>query len=62
MRLTPMQRLLAESGGDVSKAGEMGGSAFGSAKDASLLWLPKKIVPYTITPQLGECKNNAVDL
>ncbi len=43
-------------------AGEMGGSAFGSAKNASLLWLPKKIVPYTITPQLGECRNNAVDL
>eukprot|EP00112_Aurelia_sp_Birch-Aquarium-sp1_P024327 Seg765.1 transcript_id=Seg765.1/GoldUCD/mRNA.D3Y31 product="Meprin A subunit beta" protein_id=Seg765.1/GoldUCD/D3Y31 len=53
MRLTPMQRLLAESGGDVSLARFLESNAFGSAKDTGILWLPERIVPYTITKELA---------
>lgn len=45
MRLTPMQRLHAETGGD-------GGNMFGSAKSWRL-WLPSKTVPYTLTGPLA---------
>ena len=53
MRLTPLQSLLALSGGDVSQAGSSS-NAFGSAKNKGLLWLPSKVVPYEISPDLGK--------
>ena len=53
MRLTPTQRLLAETGGDVSQAKQLEGNTFGSAKDIGILWYPQRVVPYTITKQLG---------
>eukprot|EP00794_Sanderia_malayensis_P015011 gene15011-16560_t len=52
MRLSPIQRLLAETGGDVSQAGT-DGLTFGSAKDINKLWLPERRVPYTITKELA---------
>ena len=54
MRLTPMQRMLAESGGDVSLAKYLQENAFASAKDYGILWLPEKVVPYTISKELGK--------
>ena len=51
MRLTPMQRLLAETGGDVSQAHNLESETFASAKDSSIRW--PRIVPYTITKELG---------
>lgn len=56
MRLTPLQRLLAMTGGDVSLAGKSS-NTFGSAKDQSLLWMPNKVVPYEISPSLGKLIN-----
>ncbi|XP_065060870.1 meprin A subunit beta-like [Rhopilema esculentum] len=53
MRLTPMQRMLAESGGDVSLAKYLQENAFASAKDYGILWLPEKVVPYTISKELA---------
>jgi len=51
MRLSPMQRLLAEAGGDVSKAGLFESHTFASAKNPGMLW-PRE-VPYTITNKLA---------
>eukprot|EP00794_Sanderia_malayensis_P015012 gene15012-16561_t len=51
MRLTPVQRMLVESGRDVSLAGKFE-NMFGSTKHQSLLW-SNKIVPYKISPDLA---------
>ena len=52
MRLTPIQSLLAETGGDVSLAGKFD-KMFGSTKHQELMWLPNKVVPYDISADLG---------
>ena len=46
-----MQRLLAEAGGDVSKASLFESHTFASAKNPGMLW-PRE-VPYTITREQG---------
>ena len=46
-----MQRLLAETGGDVSQAEQLESNTFGSAKDSRKLW--PGVVPYTISKDLG---------
>ena len=46
-----MQRLLAEAGGDVSKASLFESHTFASAKNPGMLW-PRE-VPYTIARELG---------
>eukprot|EP00794_Sanderia_malayensis_P015010 gene15010-16559_t len=52
MRLSPIQRLLAETGDDVAKA-NVDGITFGSTKNINDLWLPERRVPFTITKELA---------
>lgn len=51
MMLTPEQRIIVETGGDLSRAG--GNNARAAMSDADVLWLKNdKVVPYTITNEL----------
>lgn len=54
MLLTPAQRIIVETGGDLSKVDN---KASGRAimKDEKVLWLANdKTVPYTVTDELGK--------
>lgn len=51
--LTPEQRILVETGGDISLAGAAKSRA--AMKNVSILWFPNnKVVPYNILPELGK--------
>lgn len=51
MMLTPEQRILVETGGDISLAGAAKSRA--AMKNVSILWFPNnKVVPYNILPEL----------
>ena len=53
MMLTWAQRKIIELGGDISLAESE--NVFTAMKNVSILWLPnQKVVPYTISTQLGE--------
>ena len=54
--LTPEQRFLVEVGGDISQAGHASRQKRAALSNSSILWLPNnKVVPWTMTKQLGEC-------
>ena len=53
MLLTPKQRIIVETGGDLSKDGSVQSRAIMS--NEKVLWLPNdKTVPYTIDYELGK--------
>jgi len=53
MLLTPKQRIIVETGGDLSKDGSVQARATMSSE--KVLWLPNdKTVPYTIDHELGK--------
>ena len=53
MMLNPLQRMIVETGGDLSKV-KTDVQTRSAMKDANILWLPNdKTVPYTIDAELG---------
>lgn len=56
MMLNPLQRMVVETGGDLSKVKTHKVQSRAAMKDANILWLPNdKTVPYTIDDELGKC-------
>ena len=54
MMLNPLQRIVVETGGDLSKVKMEKAQSRAAMIDANVLWLPNnKTVPYTIDPELG---------